>query len=284
MSAALCLEHELDVSRGDMLVDPRRPPHVSRRVEAMLVWMHERPLKLASPYLLKHTTHQVTALISRLHHRVDVNTLAAEPAQQLEMNDIGAVTIETSRPLFFDSYRTNRATGSFILIDPLTNATVAAGMIGEPRRPREEEARAAFRELEFRASRLSPAERHARAGHYPATIWLTAREELAYLLEARLFERGCQVHVVAEHVESRILPELAQLLDAAGLITIFCASTLDADERDRARELAGDHRFFDFDPETLDSSDDRAAAQICSELERRGIIPQPDGFVGGEGI
>jgi sulfate adenylyltransferase large subunit len=284
MSVALCLEHELDISRGDMLVDPARPPHVSRRVEARVVWMHERPLKVNSPYLLKHTTQLVTAVVTRLHHRVDINTLAGEAAQELGTNDIGAVTIETNRPLFFDSYRTSRETGSFILIDPVTNATVGAGMIEEALRPREDEARAAFRELEFRASRLSPAERHARAGHYPAAIWLTAREQLAYLLEVRLFERGCQVHVVAEHVETRILPELAQLLDAAGLITIFCASTLDAGERDRARELVGDHRFFDFAPQSLDSSDERAAEQICAALERRAIIPQPDGFAGGEGI
>ncbi|MGE5567665.1 MAG: sulfate adenylyltransferase subunit CysN [Rhodospirillales bacterium] len=284
MSIALCLEHELDISRGDMLVDPARPPHVSRRVEAKLVWMDERPLELNSPYLLKHTTQQVTAVVTFLHHRVDVNTLAGEPAHELRMNDIGAVRIETNRPLFYDPYRVNRQTGSFILIDPVTNATAGAGMIEEAPRSREEEARAAFRELEFRVSRLSPAERYARAGHYPATIWLTAREQLAYLLEVRLFERGCLVHVVAEHVETSILPELAQLLDAAGLITIFSASTLNAAERDRAEELVGSRRFLTFAPQSLDANDERAVEQICAELERRGIIPRTGGFAGGEGI
>ncbi|HOL72807.1 MAG TPA: sulfate adenylyltransferase subunit CysN [Bryobacteraceae bacterium] len=284
MSIALCLEHELDISRGDMLVDPARPPHVSRRLEAKLVWMEERPLKVNRPYLLKHTTQQVTAVVTHLHHRVDVNTLAGEPAQELRMNDIGAVRIETNRPLFFDAYRVNRQTGSFILIDPVTNATAGAGMIEETPRPKEDEARAAFRELEFRVSRLSPAERYARAGHYPATIWLTAREQLAYLLEVRLFERGCRVHVVAEHVETSILPELAQLLDAAGLITIFCASTLNAAERDRAEELVGSRRFLTFAPQSLDANDERAVEQICAELERRGIIPRAAGFAEGEGI
>jgi sulfate adenylyltransferase large subunit len=284
MSIALCLEHEIDVSRGDMLVDPRHPPHISRRVEARVVWMHERPLKPGSPYLLKHTSQQITAVVTRLHYRVDVNTLAGEEAHELGMNDIGAVTIETNRPLYFDSYRLNRATGSFILIDPVTNATVAAGMIAEPPRTRDDEAGAAFREIEFRASRLSPAEKHARAGHYPATVWLTAREQLAYLLEVKLFGRGCQVHVVAEHIETHILPELAQLLDAAGLIAVFCASTLETGERDRARTLVGDHRFFDFSPESLDSNDEVAAGQICAALERRAIIPRVEGFVGGEGI
>ncbi len=283
VSVSLCLEHELDISRGDMLVDPRRPPHVSRRIEARLVWLHERPLKLASNYLLKHTTQLIAGAVTSLHHRVDVNTLAAEPVETLEMNDIGAVTIEANRPLYFDSYRTNRATGSFILIDPLANATVAAGMIDEPPR-RDEETRAAFREIEFRSSRLTPAERHARAGHLPAVVWLTGREELAYLLEATLFERGLQVHVVAEHVETRILPELAQLLDAAGLITIFCTSTRDTGERDRARELVGAERFIDYDPESLESNDGSAAGQICAELERRGVTPRPDRFLGGEGI
>jgi sulfate adenylyltransferase large subunit len=285
MPATVCLDDELDVSRGDMLVHPARMPHVSRHFEALIVWMSEQPLKLDQPYLIKHTTQQLTATITSLLHRVDVNTLDEAPADRLELNEIGRVAIETARPLFFDAYTSNRATGSFIVIDPIGNGTVAAGMIQEPRREpgADRAARAALLELEFQASRLTPAERYARAGHRPATIWLTARQDLAYLLERRLFQRGCQVHVIAEEVESRILPEIASLLSAVGLITIFSGSNLDAAECERARARVGSERFFHFDPENLATSDERAAEQILAVLEDRDVLPRTR-FTEQEGI
>jgi sulfate adenylyltransferase large subunit len=283
MPATVCLEDELDISRGDMLVNPQQLPHVSRSFQARLVWMNEQPLRLNQPYLLKHTTQQVPASVSVLHHKVDVETLeqvstrqaAAEGADggagDVRMNDIAAVTIEASRPLYFDAYRTNRSTGSFILIDPISNATLAAGMI-EEKTEAEEDRKLRSALLKVEATRLTPAERHARAGHYPATIWLTARESLAYVLERKLFERGCQVHVLADSGDSRILPELAQLLQAAGLISIFTAPVFDWEERERARDLAGNRHFFDVVPETLSPEDERAAEEICALLEADGVI------------
>ena len=285
MPATLALEDELDVSRGDMLVHPSSMPHVSRHFEAAIVWMSDQPLKLDQPYLIKHTTQQLTATITALLHRVDVNTLDEAPADRLELNEIGRVAIETARPLFFDAYASNRATGSFIVIDPISNGTVAAGMIQEPRHEpgADRAARAALLDLEFRASRLTAAERYARAGHRPATIWLTARQDLAYLLERRLFQRGCQVHVIAEEVESRILPEIAALLSAVGLITIFSGSNLDTAECERARERVGAERFFHFDPENLATSDDQAAEHILAVLEERDVLPRTR-FTEQEGI
>ena len=286
MSVALCLEDELDISRGDMLVHPFELPHVSRRLEAKLVWMHEEPLALNRPYLIKHTTQLVGASITSLHSRVDVNTLAEAPGERLELNDIGLVTLETKKPLFFDSYRVNRGTGSFILIDPVTNATVAAGMIQD--RPREQpagrDAKAALGELEFKSSRLTPAERFTRSGHYPAVIWLAARRELAFRLEEDLFSRGCQVHVVAEETESTILPELAQLLSSAGLITIFSIAGFDAAECNRAQELVGSRWFVRVAPEDLPASDEQAVRHLSEELERRGLVRASARFNEGEGI
>jgi hypothetical protein len=248
--------------------------------------MDEQPLKLDRPYLLKQTTQQLTANVTALEHRVNINTLAEEEADRLEMNEIGRVAIETTRPIFFDQYSSNRWTGSFILIDPISNATVAAGMIQEPRREKslDHAARAALLDLEFQTSRVTPAERYARAGHYPATIWLTARQDLAYLLETKLFQRGCHVHVLAEQGESRILPELAALLNAAGLITIFSVSSVDSAERERARRQVGDNRFFDFEPQSLATSDEQAAEQVCAVLEARGILSQRGQFTGADGI
>jgi sulfate adenylyltransferase large subunit len=283
MPITICLEDELDVSRGDMLVHPQRLPHVSRHFEATLVWMDKQPLQLDRSYLLKQTTQQLTANVTALEHRVNINTLEEEAADRLEMNEIGQVAIETTRPIFFDRYSSNRWTGSFILIDPISNATVAAGMIQEPRRKKGLD-RAALLELEFQASRVTPAERYARAGHYPATIWLTARQDLAYLLETKLFQRGCQVHVLAEQVESRILPELAALLNAAGLITIFSVSGVDSAERERARRQVGDIRFFDFESQSLATSDEQAAEQVCAVLDERGILPRRGQFTVADGI
>ena len=285
MPATVCLEDELDISRGDMLVHPGKMPHVSRHFEALVVWMSAEPLKVGQPYLIKHTTQQVAATVTSLLHRVDVNTLAEAPAERLELNEIGRVAVETARPLFFDAYAANRATGSFILIDPIGNGTVAAGMIQEPHREPDADraARAALLDLEFQASRLTSAERYARAGHRPATIWLTARQELAYLLERRLFQRGTQVHVIAGEVESPILPELAALLTAVGLISIFSGLTLDAAECERARERVGADRFFHFDPESLPTSDEEAAEQVLAALEDREVLPRTR-FTEQEGI
>ena len=132
MSVTLTLEDELDISRGDMLASAQKTPEVARHFEASVVWMNEQPLDPARPYLLKHTTQTLPGrskggAASRQHHHA--GTRAGRP---LEMNAIGVVRIETSRPLYFDPYAQNRATGSFILIDPDTNATVGAGMILAP--------------------------------------------------------------------------------------------------------------------------------------------------------
>ena len=282
-SVTVCLEDEIDISRGDMLVKPSRMPHVSRRVEATVVWMHTDAMQLDRPYLLKHTTQQVRATITNLQHRVNINDLSAIPADTLELNEIGVVSLETHRPLFFDAYRRNRATGSFILIDPVSNLTVAAGMIAE-RVVREDRTRKALAGVEFERSRLTAAERWERAGHRPVTIWLTARTEVAYLLERELFDRGCLVHVLADDVESHFLPELAKISAAAGLITICTVASDEDGERERAREVVGADQFVDVDPQTLSTKDVEAKDQITRMLESRGFVRPDDRGVGGDGI
>lgn len=124
------LEDEIDLSRGEMLVAEDEPaPLISTRLRAMAVWMHEQPLAPGNTYLLKHTTRTVRATVRAIRYRVDVNTAAHLEATELGMNDIAELELDTSLPLFFDPYATNRSTGSFILIDPLMNATVGAGML-----------------------------------------------------------------------------------------------------------------------------------------------------------
>ena len=284
MSVTVTLEDEIDISRGDMLVDPARMPHVSRRFGAHVVWMSDAALATGRPYLLKHTAQAVGATVTAVHHRLNVNTLAHEQTAGLALNEIGLVEIETARPLFFDAYRKNRATGAFILIDPVSNATVAAGMIAERKdEERKGDLSAALRSDEFSAGRLTPAERYARWRHQPATVWLTARRDLAYLVERRLFDRGCLVHAVVDDFESHVLPELARFSNMAGMIAICSASSDDPADRERARGLVGEDRFLAPDAETLDLDDSRAAQQIIQMLEHRGVLPV-DRVQFGEGI
>jgi bifunctional enzyme CysN/CysC len=130
MSLTLRLEDELDVSRGELICHPDETPEVRRELSAELCWMSQQPLRAGARYLLKHTSRTVTAIVERLEDLLDAHTLERTgPPAELALNDIGRVRLRTSAPLVFDAYARNRRTGSFILIDQDSNATVAAGMI-----------------------------------------------------------------------------------------------------------------------------------------------------------
>ena len=204
MSVTLTLADELDLSRGDMLAHVATAPEPASQFKVRLVWMSERPLDLSRRYLVKHTTQLVFARISK-PARIDLDTLESTPAGTLELNEIGVAEIETSRPLFADPYERNRATGALALIDPETNATVAAGMIV-----------AAVAGAGGRASGpVTAAERRTRYGHGPAVVSVGRRESLAALLERRLFDRGCVVAALGEPGE-----EALRVARAAGAIAI----------------------------------------------------------------
>jgi sulfate adenylyltransferase subunit 1 len=129
MSVALRLEDEIDVSRGDMIVEPEDQPSPARELEATICWMSERGLRAGSRYAIKHTSRTARAVVEQLEHRIDVNTLVHEPAEELRLNEIGRVRLRCSTPLIVDPYSHNRTTGSFILIDETSNDTVGAGMV-----------------------------------------------------------------------------------------------------------------------------------------------------------
>ena len=133
MSVNISLTDELDISRGDMLCRPGNPPTVAQDLDAMVCWMVEQPLRPGAKLAIKHTTRSARTLVKDIQYRIDVNTLHRdEQSKALALNEIGRVSLRTTVPLFFDEYRRNRHTGSFILIDEGTNATVAAGMINGP--------------------------------------------------------------------------------------------------------------------------------------------------------
>jgi bifunctional enzyme CysN/CysC len=260
MSVTLRLAEEIDISRGDMLVHPDNLPVVAQRFDAMLVWMSERPLDRQKSYLLKHTTRSVRAEVEQVAYTTDLETLKQEPAARLELNDIGRVTISCHRPLFHDPYRNNRGTGAFILIDSLTNNTVAAGMILEGEAP---EAPPSQRRpvVEHPHSQVSADERSERLGQKGCTVWLTGlpasgKSVIAYALERRLFDikrlamvvdpdDGLSQGLERNGSSPEQTPEVARRATDAGLIAIFAyASPLSAD-REAIRAAVGPERFVE---------------------------------------
>jgi sulfate adenylyltransferase subunit 1 len=128
-SVTLLLDGELDVSRGDMMVESTDALQPRKQLDAMLCWLSETPLVLNRRYLLRHTTREVKALVAGIAHRLDINTLEREATARLQMNDIGQVSFKLAQPLCADPYASNRTTGAFIVIDEASNNTVGAGMI-----------------------------------------------------------------------------------------------------------------------------------------------------------
>ena len=129
MSVTIRLENEIDVPRGDMLVDPDNQPVCARQLEATVCWMSERPLTPGTRLGVKHTTRTVRAVVDGIDGIVDMDTLEQRNAAEMVLNDIGTVRLRLSAPLLVDSYAENRSTGAFILVDEATNDTVAAAMV-----------------------------------------------------------------------------------------------------------------------------------------------------------
>ncbi len=234
MSVTLQLEDEIDLSRGDMLVSPENGPRVSRRFTARVVWLHATPLEVGRPYLVKHTARQTKIRVLQIRHRVNVHTLEREEVEQLNMNDIGSVEFETHVPLFFDSYASNRATGSFILIDAISNATVGAGMIEEDL---PDLRKLETPELDLPAGaqrRVSAQERYKRHGHCPATFLLEDRPLLALRLERALFEQRFEVlHLDEREASAYALLGAARAAHEIGAVFIYSGHALDAETRRR---------------------------------------------------
>ena len=255
MAITLTLEDEVDVSRGDMIVHPGNLPTTESSLSAKVVWMTEKPMLPGEEYDLKLGTKTVSAKINTLFHRIDINTLQETPAPALELNEIGLVELTLDQSLNFDSYKTSRATGCFILIDKLTNVTIAAGMI-------EKSELLEKQKIQIHNSHVSKDERAARYGQKPATIMFiglsgSGKSTLAHGLERRLFDRGRVVTVLdgkamrlgiskdlSHNVEGRAenlrrSAHIARFLNDSGVIC--CASFVapNNDSRDHAINVIG---------------------------------------------
>ncbi|HCT43723.1 MAG TPA: hypothetical protein DF699_00750, partial [Phycisphaerales bacterium] len=129
-SVSIQLEDDIDISRGDMLCRPNNKPQSGQDIDAMVVWMTDQPMVVGKKYTIRHTSNEARCIVKELHYRMDIESLHRdESAENLSLNEIGRISIRTTKPLFFDPYRQCRITGSFIIVDEQTNNTVGAAMI-----------------------------------------------------------------------------------------------------------------------------------------------------------
>ena len=255
-AVTLTLAEAIDVARGDLIADANRPPHMTDQFASHLIWMHEAPMLPGRPYLMRLGTTTLTAAVSELKHQLDISTGLRKAAKQLAMNEIGFANLALDRAVPFDTYGENRETGSFVLIDRISNATVGAGMIRFPLR------RAA--NLSWHNFTVDKAARSAIKGHRPAVLWFTGlsgsgKSTIADAVEKRLLALGRHTYTLdgdnvrhglnrdlgftdADRVENiRRVIETAHLIADAGLIVLVSFISPFRAERGLARErLEGD--------------------------------------------
>ena len=259
-AVTIVLDDEIEVSRGNMLVAPEARPDVADQFAANVVWFAEHALIPGRSYILRTETDQVTATITDLKYRIDINSFAQEAAKSLDLNEVGVVNISTQEPIAFDAYKSNRSTGSFILIDRLTNATVGAGMIDFALR------RAS--NVHWQALDVDKASRAAQKDQKPAVVWFTGlsgsgKSTIANLVEKRLSSLGKHTYILdgdnvrhglnrdlgfteEDRVENiRRVGEVAKLMADAGLIVLVSFISPFASERRMVRELLDDGEFLE---------------------------------------
>ena len=287
-AVTVTLADEIDISRGDLLVAPGEEPQRAHDLDAMVVWMADAGAEPGSSYLLQTANAVSNCTIRSIRHRVDINTGAHEQAPGLGLNDIGHCVVTSDRELAFDPYSANRATGSFVLIDRLTNATVAAGMVIGAASAWDRTPDAA---LVRQRSEISDAERAIRFGQQPCTILLTGltaagKSTLATALERELFDRGkVSIRLDGENVRMGIsrdlgfssqersenlrrASEVARLVNGQGLIAIAALVAPDGVVRQRARDLVGADRYVEVFVDT--------PIEVCRERDPHGLYAMAD--------
>ena len=271
-SVTVTLEDEIDISRGDMLVHPDNLPRVERQFEAMLVWMEEEDMNLSTQFYIKHANNNTKARIDEIKYKVDVNTLEKSNIEKFKLNEIGRVVITTTKPLYFDPYKKNKQTGSFILIDPVTHNTVAVGMIIDKLGSNSLSSRITDvdREKIAKGEALIKAEEYVQKYNQKGeTIWITGlhgsgKNELAFSLEKKLFDNGATVVLIdgssvrsglsreldfspADRAENlRRVAHICKMLNDQGIITIASYISRNESLRDQVAEIIGKDRFHMF--------------------------------------
>ncbi|MBG0781413.1 MAG: sulfate adenylyltransferase subunit CysN [Bacteroidales bacterium] len=269
-AVTITLSHEIDLSRGEMLVHPDNLPRIERQFEAMLVWMDEEKMDPFTNFFLKHTTQTTRARLDQIKYRIDVNTLEQHPSDAFELNEIGRVVLTTNKPLLFDPYHKNHETGSFVLIHPITNNTCAVGMIIDKMSADDLYSRITDPEtkrlVEDGQSLITEEELQQRYRQKGVTLWITGlhgsgKNLLAYTLERQMFDKGATVVLLdgstvrsglskeldysptdrAEHM-SRVA-HVCRILNDQGIITICSFISPKAEIREQVAEIIGKERF-----------------------------------------
>ncbi len=307
-SVALTTTDELDISRGDMIVRPMNLPLADSEIDATICWTSEEPMKTGTQYWLRHTTRETKAFVNQILYRIDVDTLHRDESKALELNDIGRVRLTTATPIFFDRYQMNRETGSFILIDPHSNSTVAAGMIRGPVTTVEdlpaessEELRPVSPDVVWESWNIDLPERESRTGHRAAVIWFTGlsgsgKSSIARALERRLFDNGSQTMLLdgdqvrhglngdlgfapEDRTENiRRIGELASLFFRQGSMVLCTFVSPFRADRERARGLVPDGRFVEIFVDTPLEECERRDVKGLYARARRGEIAHMTGI------
>ena len=259
-SVTLTLTDEIDISRGDVIATSETPPEISDQFDTTIIWLSEEPMLPGRSYRMKTSSRLVSATVNAPKHKTDVNTLQKLPAKTLQLNEIGNCTLAVDRPIAFDSYAENRQTGSFILIDRMTNNTVGMGMINFPLR------RAA--NIHWQNLDINKAANAEQKGQNPAVLWFTGlsgsgKSTIANEVQRRLYATGRHSFILdgdnvrhglnrdlgftdADRVENiRRVAEASKLMVEAGLITLVSFISPFRAERELARNLMEEGEFIE---------------------------------------
>jgi len=291
-SVTLTLEHEIDVSRGDVIAAASSPPGVADQFQATVIWMHEEHMLPGRPYLMKIGATLLNASVTDLRHRVNVNTMEHVAAKQLELNEIGLCNLSTDRPIPFDAYEDNRETGGFIFIDKITNDTVGAGLIHFALRRSEN--------VHWQALDVNKRARAALKGQKSCVLWFTGlsgagKSTIANLVEKRLHAMGRHTYTLdgdnvrhglnkdlgfteADRVENiRRVGEVSKLMVDAGLIVLVSFISPFRSERRMARSLVADGEFIEV---YVDTTLAEAERRDTKGLYRKARLGQIKNFTG----
>jgi bifunctional enzyme CysN/CysC len=279
----LTLEDEIDISRGDLMSSTAHRPEVADQFAAHVIWMSEEPLLPGRSYLLKIGTRTVTATVSEIKHKINVNTFEHVAGKTLELNEIAFCNFALSSSVPFDPYEASRATGSFILIDRMSNATVGAGMIWFALR------RAS--NIHWQALHVDKTARSQKLGQKPAVLWFTGlsgsgKSTIASIVEKKLHIDGKHTYTLdgdnvrhglnkdlgftdADRVENiRRVGEVATLFADAGLITLVSFISPFRSERRMARDLLGEGEFIEVFIDT--------PIEECRKRDPKGLYAKAD--------
>jgi len=274
----LCLDSEIDASRGDVFSLAKQPLTMTDQFEATLVWMAVDPGFTGRSYDIVLSTQNATASITSIKYQIDINTLAHQAAKELSLNAIAICNLSISKPLVFDTYKQSKHFGSFILIDRFTNATVAAGLITHSLRRADN--------IHQQALTITKKEREKLNGHPGKVIWFTGlsgsgKSTLANALEVELHRQGKRTYILdgdnirqglnkdlgftdSDRVENiRRIAEVAKLMMDAGLIVMTAFISPFKREREMARQLIGEEHFVEVFVDT--------PIEVCEERDPKGL-------------